>query len=130
MKLYGDINERLGKKQYLVPYFMTSHPGAGLNEAVELALFASELEFCPEQAQDFIPTPGSLATCMYYTGVDPFSWERVTVVKSPKERRIQRALLQHRLPINHALAREALVKAGRTDLIGTGEGKLVPLPPV
>jgi uncharacterized radical SAM protein YgiQ len=127
-KLYGDVNERLGKKQYLVPYFMTSHPGAGLDEAIELALFAAELKFCPEQAQDFVPTPGSLATCMYYTGIDPFSGERVTVVKSPRERRMQRALLQHRSPRNHALAREALVKAGRPDLIGTGRGKLVPPP--
>jgi len=126
MKLYSDINKRLGKKQYLVPYFMTSHPGTGLHEAVELAQFAAELEFCPEQAQDFIPTPGSLATCMYYTGVDPFSGEKVTVVKKQRERRMQRALLQHRLPKNHSLAREALIKAGRADLIGTGKGKLVP----
>ncbi|MCL2009341.1 MAG: YgiQ family radical SAM protein [Synergistaceae bacterium] len=126
MKLYRGVNERLGKKQYLVPYFMTSHPGAGLNEAIELALFAAELEFCPEQAQDFVPTPGSLAACMYYTGIDPFSGEKITVVKKPRERRMQRALLQHRLPRNHALAREALIKAGRADLIGKGEGKLVP----
>ena len=126
MRLYRGVNERLGKKQYLVPYFMTPHPGAGLNEAVELARFAADLEFCPEQAQDFIPTPGSLATCMYYTGIDPFSGRKVTVVKSPRERRMQRALLQHRLPRNHALVREALVKAGRADLIGTGKGKLVP----
>jgi len=117
MRLYRDVNERLGKKQYLVPYFITSHPGAGLNEAIELAQFAAELEFCPEQAQDFIPTPGSLATCMYYTGVDPFTGEKITVVKSPRERRMQRALLQHRLPRNHALVRDALIKAGRKDLI-------------
>jgi len=126
MKIYSEINERLGKKQYLVPYFMTSHPGAGLNEAIELAQFAEELAFCPEQSQDFIPTPGSLATCMYYTGVDPFSGEKVTVAKSSRERRMQRALLQHRLPRSHALAKEALIKAGRADLIGTGRGKLVP----
>jgi uncharacterized radical SAM protein YgiQ len=126
MSLYRDVNKRLGKKQYLVPYFITSHPGAGLNEAVELAMFAAELEFCPEQAQDFVPTPGSLATCMYYTGIDPFSGEKLTVVKRPRERRMQRALLQHRLPRNRALALEALVKAGRPDLIGTGKGKLVP----
>jgi uncharacterized radical SAM protein YgiQ len=126
MKLYRDVNKRRGKKQYLVPYFMTSHPGAGLNEAVELAMFAAELEFCPKQAQDFVPTPGSLASCIYYTGIDPFSGEKVTVVKSPRERRMQRALLQHRLHRNRALAREALVKAGRADLIGTGKGKLVP----
>lgn len=123
MKLYRAVNERLGKKQYLVPYFMTSHPGAGLNEAVELAQFAAELEFCPEQVQDFVPTPGSLATCMYYAGVDPFSGERLATVKKPRERRMQRALLQHRLPRNYAMAREALVKAGRADLIEKLLGK-------
>jgi uncharacterized radical SAM protein YgiQ len=135
MKLFRETNERLeqkgekqgkGKKQYLLPYFMTSHPGTGLSEAVELALFAAELEFCPEQAQDFIPTPGSLATCMYYTGLDPFTGEPVVVPRDARERRMQRALLQHRMPQNHALAREALLKAGRGDLIGFGRGKLVP----
>ncbi|MDR2175956.1 MAG: YgiQ family radical SAM protein [Synergistaceae bacterium] len=124
--LYRKINEKLGMRQYLVPYFMTSHPGAGLAEAVELAQFAAELGFCPEQAQDFIPTPGSLSTCMYYTGTDPFTGEAVTVVRGDRERRMQRALLQHRMPKNHALAREALLKAGRKDLIGRGAGKLIP----
>ncbi|MDR1376146.1 MAG: YgiQ family radical SAM protein [Synergistaceae bacterium] len=126
MELFRAANERLGKKQYLVPYFMTCHPGAGLPEAIELARFAAELEFCPEQAQDFIPTPGSLATCMYYTGLDPFTGEAVVVVRNPRERRMQRALLQHRAARNHALAREALLKAGRGDLIGVERGKLVP----
>jgi radical SAM superfamily enzyme YgiQ (UPF0313 family) len=92
---------------------------------VELAQFAAELGFCPEQAQDFIPTPGSLSTCMYYTGIDPFTGEAVTVVRRERERRMQRALLQHRMPKNRALAHEALLKAGRKDLIGTGRGKLV-----
>jgi radical SAM superfamily enzyme YgiQ (UPF0313 family) len=105
---------------------MTCHPGAGLAEAVELAQFAAELEFCPEQAQDFVPTPGSLATCMYYTELDPFTGENVVVVRNPRERKMQRALLQHRAAQNHALAREALLKAGRGDLIGVGKGKLVP----
>jgi uncharacterized radical SAM protein YgiQ len=126
MKLYREVNEKLGMRQYLVPYFMTSHPGSGLPEAVELARFAAELDFCPEQAQDFIPTPGSLSTCMYYTGIDPFTGKAVTVVREARERRMQRALLQHRMPKNHALAREALLKAGRKDLIGSGKGKLVP----
>jgi uncharacterized radical SAM protein YgiQ len=126
MEFFRAANEGLGKKQYLVPYFMTCHPGAGLPEAVELAEFAGELEFCPEQAQDFIPTPGSLATCMYYTELDPFNDERVIVVRNPRERRMQRALLQHRAAQNHALAREALLKVGRGDLIGVGKGKLVP----
>ncbi|MDR1978968.1 MAG: YgiQ family radical SAM protein [Synergistaceae bacterium] len=124
MELFRATNRRLEKKQYLVPYFMTCHPGAGLSEAIELALFAAELEFCPEQAQDFIPTPGSLATCMYYTELDPFTGKSVVVVRNPRERRMQRALLQHRAAQNHALAREALLKAGRGDLIGAG--KLVP----
>jgi uncharacterized radical SAM protein YgiQ len=126
VELFRGTNEELGKKQYLVPYFMTCHPGAGLPEAVELAQFAAELEFYPEQAQDFVPTPGSLATCMYYTGLDPFSEESVVVVRNPRERKMQRALLQHRAAQNHALAREALLKAGRGDLIGAGKGKLVP----
>jgi uncharacterized radical SAM protein YgiQ len=103
MKLYREVNEKLGMKQYLVPYFMTSHPGSGLPEAIELAKFAAELDFCPQQAQDFTPTPGSLSTCMYYTGIDPFTGKAVTVVRDARERRIQRALLQHRLPENHAL---------------------------
>ncbi|GHS89264.1 UPF0313 protein [Synergistales bacterium] len=119
MALYREINERLGLKQYLAPYFMTSHPGCGLKEAIELAQFAAELDFCPEQAQDFIPTPGSLATCMYYTGLDPFTGEAVTVVKGAREKRMQKALLQHRAPENHALAREALLKGGRKDLISS-----------
>jgi uncharacterized radical SAM protein YgiQ len=126
MELFRATNERLGKKQYLVPYFMTCHPGTGLSEAIELARFAAELEFCPEQAQDFIPTPGSLATCMYYTEFDPFTGESVLVVRNPRERKMQRALLQHRAAQNHAMAREALLKAGRGDLIGVGRGKLVP----
>ncbi|GHT02099.1 UPF0313 protein [Synergistales bacterium] len=119
MALYRDTNKELGLKQYLVPYFMTSHPGCGLKEAIELAQFAAELDFCPEQAQDFIPTPGSLATCIYYTGIDPFTGESVTVVKNARERRMQKALLQHRLRENHPLAREALLKGGRKDLIAS-----------
>ncbi|MDR1378567.1 MAG: YgiQ family radical SAM protein [Synergistaceae bacterium] len=126
MQLFREINERLGKKQYLLPYFMTSHPGTGLLQAVELALFAAELEFCPEQVQDFIPTPGSLATCIYYTELDPFTGESIIVPRDSQERKTQRALLQHRMPQNHALTREALLKAGRKDLIGFGKGKLVP----
>jgi uncharacterized radical SAM protein YgiQ len=117
MAKFRAINERLGKKQYLVPYFMTSHPGSGLKEAVELARFAAELDFCPRQAQDFIPTPGSLATCMYYTGIDPFTGEKVVVARTPGERKIQRALLQHRMPQNRALVKEALRALNREDLI-------------
>ena len=119
MSLYGAINERLGKRQYLVPYFMTSHPGSGLREAVELAEFAAELDFCPEQVQDFIPTPGSLATCMYYTGLDPFTREPVFVPRSDGERHDQRALLQHRMPRNRERVLEALKRAGRPDCVKT-----------
>ena len=119
MTLYEAVNKRLGKRQYLVPYFMTSHPGSGLREAVELAEFAAELQFCPEQVQDFIPTPGSLATCMYYTGIDPFTREAVFVPRSDGERRDQRALLQHRMPQNRARVLEALKRAGRMDCVKT-----------
>lgn len=115
MALYEKCNRKLGKRQYLVPYFMTSHPGCGMKEAIELALFAAELAFCPEQAQDFIPTPGSLATCMYYTGLDPFTGERVDSPRTEQERRAQRALLQHRMPQNRRLVLETLKKAGRMD---------------
>jgi uncharacterized radical SAM protein YgiQ len=100
MKDYTEMNQKLGKKQYLVPYFMTSHPGCGLEEAVELALFVSKLDFMPEQAQDFIPTPGSLSSCIYHTGIDPLTEKEVYVPKTQKERKLQRALLQHRDPKN------------------------------
>ena len=116
MALYEACNRKLGKRQYLVPYFMTSHPGAGTAEAIELAEFAAELAFCPEQAQDFIPTPGSLATCMYYTGMDPFTGEPVHVARRESERREQRALLQHRMPQNRRLVLEVLRREGRMDL--------------
>lgn len=111
MTTFEECNRKLGKRQYLVPYFMTSHPGCGQNEAAELALFAAELAFCPEQAQDFIPTPGSLSTCMYVTGKDPFTGERVYSAKRERERRIQRALLQHRMPENGKILAEWLNSA-------------------
>ena len=116
--LYDECNRNLVKAkklknmQYLVPYFMTSHPGAGLNEAIELGEFAAELNFCPEQAQDFIPTPGSLATCMYYSGIDPFTGQEVYSEKRESERKVQRALLQHRMPRNRNLVIKALKRAG------------------
>ncbi len=119
-KLYADINRQLGKKQYLVPYFITGHPGCGMKEAVELAEYVRDMGFNPEQVQDFIPTPGSLATCMYYTGLDPFTGQQVYVPQSMEERAMQRALLQYRNPANHALVRKALKKAEREDLIGYG----------
>lgn len=118
MRAYRQINKQLGKEQYLVPYFMSSHPGCGLQEAVELAEFIRDMGYNPEQVQDFIPTPGSLSTCMYYTGLNPLNGEKVYVPRSLKEKTLQRALLQYRNPKNYHLVYEALQKAGRTDLIG------------
>lgn len=115
---YRRINEELGKEQYLVPYLMSSHPGAGLREAVELAEFLRDMGYHPEQVQDFIPTPGSLSTCMYYTGLNPLTGAKVYVARDQHEKRLQRALLQYRDPKNYPLVLEALTKAGRQDLIG------------
>ena len=117
-KAYEAMNQKLGKEQYLVPYFMSSHPGAGLKEAIELAEFLRDTGYNPEQVQDFIPTPGSLSTCMYYTGINPLTGEKVYVAKTAHDKRLQRALLQYRNPKNYDLVLEALNKAGRTDLIG------------
>ena len=125
MKAFGRINEKLGKKQYLVPYFISSHPGAGLNEAIELAEFIRDLGYNPEQVQDFIPTPGSLSTCMYHTGLNPLTMETVYVAKKPHEKAMQRALLQYRNPRNYRLVYEALITAGREDLIGFGPECLI-----
>lgn len=115
---YERINQKLGKKQYLVPYLMSSHPGSTLHEAVELAEYCRDLGYMPEQVQDFYPTPGSLSTVMYYTGVDPRTMQPVYVPKSPHEKALQRALIQYRDPKNYQLVLEALRKAGRMDLVG------------
>lgn len=112
------MNKTLGKEQYLVPYLMSSHPGSGLTEAIELAEFLRDVGYHPEQVQDFIPTPGSLSTCMYYAGIHPLTGEKVHVAKDLHEKRLQRALLQYRDPKNYPLVLEALTKAGRSDLIG------------
>ncbi len=117
-KEFAQANERAGKKQFLVPYLMSSHPGSGLDEAIQLAEYVRDMGYNPEQVQDFYPTPGSLATCMYYTGLDPLTMEPVYVPTSPHEKALQRALIQYRNPKNYALVEEALRKAGRTDLIG------------
>ena len=122
---YERINRKLGKKQYLVPYLMSSHPGSTLTEAVELAEYCRDLGYNPEQVQDFYPTPSTISTCIYFTGVDPRTMEPVYVPKSPHEKAMQRALIQYRNPHNRDLVREALRKAGRTDLIGYGEKCLV-----
>ncbi len=118
MKEYAQMNERLGLKQYLVPYLMSSHPGSTLTEAVELAEHLRDLGYMPEQVQDFYPTPSTLSTCMYYTGYDPRTMEKVFVPTNPHEKAMQRALIQYRNPENYELVEEALKKAGRTDLIG------------
>lgn len=125
MEAFREINEELGKKQYLVPYFISSHPGAGLQEAVELAEFIRDLGYYPEQVQDFIPTPGSLSTCMYHTGLNPLTGEKVYVARKPREKAMQRALMQYRNPRNYNLVYEALVQAGREDLIGFGPQCLI-----
>ncbi|MCI8373960.1 MAG: YgiQ family radical SAM protein [Lachnospiraceae bacterium] len=122
---YRSMNERLGKKQYLVPYLMSSHPGSGLREAIELAEYCRDLGYMPEQVQDFYPTPSTISTCMYYTGLDPRSMEEVYVPRNPHEKAMQRALIQYRDPKNYELVREALEKGHRTDLIGYGPKCLI-----
>ena len=115
---YKKINERIGKKQYLVPYLMSSHPGSTLKEAVELAEYLRDLGYMPEQVQDFYPTPSTISTCMYYTGLDPRTMKKVYVTNNPHEKAMQRALIQYRNPKNYDLVYEALHLAHRTDLIG------------
>lgn len=117
-KKYRQINERLGKKQFLVPYLMSSHPGSTLKEAVKLAEYLRDLGYMPEQVQDFYPTPSTISTCMYYTGLDPRTMEKVYVPVNPHEKAMQRALIQYRNPKNYDLVVEALTLAKRTDLIG------------
>ena len=117
-KKYKQINEKLGMKQYLVPYLMSSHPGSTMKEAVELAEYLRDLGYMPEQVQDFYPTPSTISTCMYYTGVDPRTMEKVYVPVNPHEKAMQRALIQYRNPKNYDLVMEALKIAGRMDLVG------------
>lgn len=117
-KEYKEMNEKLDKKQFLVPYLMSSHPGSSLKEAVELAEYLRDLGYMPEQVQDFYPTPSTLSTCMYYTGYDPATMEQVYVPTNPHEKAMQRALIQYRNPKNYELVTEALKAAGRLDLIG------------
>ena len=108
-----------------MPYLMSSHPGSTLKDAVELAQFLKKNHIRPEQVQDFYPTPGTISTAMYYTGLDPYTMEEVYCAKNPHDKALQRALLQYFNPKNHDLAEEALIKAGRRDLIGTGEKCLI-----
>ena len=125
IKRYQKVNAMVGKEQFVVPYLMSSHPGSTLKEAVELAEYLRDLGYMPEQVQDFYPTPSTISTCMYYTGVDPRTMEEVYVPVNPHEKAMQRALIQYRNPHNYDLVKEALIKAGRTDLIGFEEGCLI-----
>ena len=118
LKLFQKANEKAGLKQYAVPYFMSSHPGCTLDDAVILAEYIRDMGFMPEQVQDFYPTPSTLSTCMYYTGVHPLTMEKVYIPKDPHEKAMQRALMQYRKPEMRGLVIEALRKTGRTDLIG------------
>ena len=119
------VNEKLGKKQFLVPYLMSSHPGSTLNDAIELALYLKKNHMHPEQVQDFYPTPFTLSTCMFYTGLDPLTMEEVYIPRDMEEKQMQRALLQFDVPENKRLVIKALEKAGREDLIGYGNNCLV-----
>lgn len=122
---FFDINKKLGKKQYIIPYLMSSHPGSTLNSAIELAEYLRDTNYQPEQVQDFYPTPGTLSTTMFYTGLDPLTMKPMYIPKSKTEKAMQRALLQYKAPRNYDLVYKALVEAGREDLIGYGPRCLI-----
>jgi uncharacterized radical SAM protein YgiQ len=126
---FEQASRRAGKEQYLVPYFIASHPGSGVDEMIELALFLKARGYRPRQVQDFIPAPMDVATCMYWTGLDPMTMKPVATAKRWKDRQVQRALLQFFAPENWATVREALLRAGRADLIGDGPECLIPARP-
>lgn len=126
---YFQINKKLNKKQFLVPYLMSSHPGSDLNAAIELAQYIKEMGYTPEQVQDFYPTPGSLSTTMYYTGFNPITGEEVYIPRTPEEKDMQRALIQFAVPRNHQKVKKALIKAHREDLIGNGKNCLISFTP-
>ena len=125
VKRYKELNAEMGKDQYLVPYLMSSHPGSTLKDAIKLAEYLRDLGYMPEQVQDFYPTPSTISTCMYYTGLDPRNMKPVYVAKTPHEKAMQRALIQYRDPKNYELVTEALIKAGRKDLVGNGPKCLI-----
>ena len=128
-KRFYELTKSIKKEQYLIPYLMSSHPGSTMKDAIDLACFLKKDGIRPEQVQDFYPTPGTISTCMFWTGLNPYTMEEVYVPRSPQEKAEQRALLQYYLPENHARIRQALIKAGRRDLIGSGPGCLVPADP-
>jgi radical SAM superfamily enzyme YgiQ (UPF0313 family) len=120
IEMFKKVNKQLGKDQYLVPYFISAHPGSELNDTIELAEFVRDnLQYYPEQVQNFTPTPMTISTCMYHTGIDPLNKRKVYIPRHTRERRWQRALLQYRDPRNRNLVREALQSCGRVDLINS-----------
>lgn len=125
VKKYFEINKKINKKQFLVPYLMSSHPGSDLKAAIELALYIKEMGYTPEQVQDFYPTPGSLSTTIYYTGVNPLTGDKVYTPKTQEEKDMQRALMQFTIPKNYNIVKKALLKAGREDLIGSDSSCLI-----
>ncbi len=126
VRRYAEVNKKLGKKQYLVPYFISGHPGARLKDAITMAIYLRDTHFIPDQVQDFYPTPGTLATAMWFTGIDPMSGKKVHIPSGHEEKTMQRALLQYNRPENREIVRKALIKAGRQDLIGNGAKALIP----
>ena len=126
IKRYKRINDKTGKEQFVVPYLMSSHPGSTMKEAIELAEYVRDLGYMPEQVQDFYPTPSTLSTCMYYTGYDPRTMEKVYTPVSHHEKEMQRALIQYKKPENYDLVKEALLANNRSDLIGFGPKCLIP----
>ena len=126
LKKYDDYNKKIGMKQFAVPYLMSSHPGSTMKEAIELAEYIRDLGYMPEQVQDFYPTPSTLSTVMYYTGLDPRDMSKVYVERSPHRKAMQRALIQYRSPENYELVKEALLENGRADLIGYDKNCLIP----
>lgn len=120
------LNEKMGLNQYIVPYLMSSHPGSTVRDAIKLAEYLNKNHINPQQVQDFYPTPGTISTCMFYTGINPFTMEKVYVPRLPKEKAMQRALLQFRNPENYEIVKEALISSGREDLIGHGARCLIP----
>ena len=122
---YYKLNKKAGKKQFVVPYLMSSHPGSDMKEAVKLAEYLRDIGYNPQQVQDFYPTPSTMSTVMYYTGVDPRTMKPVYTPKNPHEKAMQRALMQYRNPANYELVKEALHIAGREDLIGFGPECLI-----
>ena len=122
---YDELNREMGKKQYLIPYLISSHPGCTTKDAILLAEYLKSVRYIPEQVQDFYPTPSTKSTCMYYTGINPDNMQEVFIPKSKLEKQTQRALLQFNRPENYHLVKAALIENGRTDLIGKGPHCLI-----